>query len=252
MAWTKAKTTIVAGAGVLLVAIATRAIYQHYRYYSWQVQNPYSINLDQVPPQVKIVPARYSSGGGICWNNGKVLGIGQSIDTLLQLAYNTSKDRMVFSSEMPRDLFDFIANLPEDNVQALQREFEKTSNLSVRKEKRQTDVLLLTLKRRNAGGLRRSAAARSQSSSRWMGDKYEGINVPLSTLVLFLQQRFNIPVVDQTGLAGQFDIDISWRHSYPDTLKQAVVNDLGLELVPGRIPIEMLMVEAANQGGKTQ
>jgi uncharacterized protein (TIGR03435 family) len=246
MAWTKAKTVIGAGACVLLIAIAIRAIYEYYRYYPWQVQYPDSTILDRAPPQIKIVPARFSSGGGFAGDNGKMLGIGQSIDTLLQIVYNTDKSRMVFSTELPKGNYDFIANLPEDNVQALRREFEKTFNLTTKKEKREIDVLLLNIKRKNTGGLRSSATPRSPGSSEWWGDQYHCVNVPLSTLTAFLEQRFNIPIVDQTGLSGKFDIDVSWRHSYPDTLKQAVLHDLGLELFPVRKQVEILVMEKAN------
>jgi uncharacterized protein (TIGR03435 family) len=251
MAWTRRKTTFVAGAGVLLVAIAGSLIYKSCRYYAWQVQYPNSMEewerivslLDQVPPQLKIVRAKYSSEGGILGQNGKMLGIGQSIADLMQIAYGINKDRIVFSTELPKGNYDFIANLPGDNLEALRREMENKFNLTVKKEKRYTAVLLLKLKRRNVPGLRPNAKTRAPSSAQWWGDQYHCINVPLSTLVAFLEQRFEMPIVDQTGLAGRFDIDMSWRHSYPETLKQAVLHDLGLELVPGHRQLEMLVVE---------
>jgi uncharacterized protein (TIGR03435 family) len=57
-----------------------------------------------------------------------------------------------------------------------------------------------------------------------------------------------IPVIDQTGLTNNFDIDLKWKQSNwrepnPDGLKQAVLDQLGLELAPSREPIEMLVVE---------
>jgi uncharacterized protein (TIGR03435 family) len=57
-----------------------------------------------------------------------------------------------------------------------------------------------------------------------------------------------MPVVDQTGLTQNFDIDLTWNEqggqdSNHEALKQALLNQLGLELVPDSQPIEMLVVE---------
>jgi uncharacterized protein (TIGR03435 family) len=234
---------------VFLIAIAIRAIYGYYHYYPWQVQPPDIAILDSNPPQVVIVPARYSSGGGLIESNGRMLGIGQSIDTLLEITYNTSKARMTFSTELPKDKYDFIANLPKDNQQALRQEFDNIFNLTTKKDKRELDVLLLTIKHINTAGLRSSAASRSPGSpafSQWYGNNYYCANVPFSTFITFLEQRLNIPVVDQTRLSGKYDIDLSYRRSYPETLKQAVVRDLGLEFHPGHKQIEILVVEKAH------
>ena len=57
-----------------------------------------------------------------------------------------------------------------------------------------------------------------------------------------------VPVIDQTGLTGYFNIDLRWdaRHPRPaDAVKQAMLNRLGLELVPSRELVEMLVIEKA-------
>jgi uncharacterized protein (TIGR03435 family) len=58
---------------------------------------------------------------------------------------------------------------------------------------------------------------------------------------------FHIPVIDQTGLNGGFAFDLKWNEKGGlDQLKQAIVEQLGLELVPGVEPVEMLVVEKSN------
>jgi uncharacterized protein (TIGR03435 family) len=79
---------------------------------------------------------------------------------------------------------------------------------------------------------------------------YHSANVPLSKLAGFLEYYFEIPVVDRTGLDGRFNINIKWpeqdwEHRNPDALKQVLLDQLGLELVPSHEPIEMLVVERA-------
>ena len=251
MAWTKAKTAIVVGVGVLLAAgTATVTVKEirGQRPYPWQVKNADSRLLDRVPPQVKIVPTIFSPSEGWTGNNGKLLGMGKSINDLLAIANNTSKYRMVFPPKLPEDHYDFIANLPAGNDAALRREIERKFNLTVgRTEERETDVLLLTIKYKNARGLRPGTNQRSRSSNKGAG-YYDSVDTPLSYLAGFLEYYFEIPVVDRTGLDGRFDINIQWpekdwEHRNPDALKQVLLDKLGLELVPGREELEMLVVE---------
>jgi uncharacterized protein (TIGR03435 family) len=62
------------------------------------------------------------------------------------------------------------------------------------------------------------------------------------------------PVIDQTGLAGNFDIQLKlkmdefpadWKDHKIDDFQPALLNQLGLELVPTNMPIEMIIVEKA-------
>ena len=254
MAWTKAKTAIVAGVIVLLAVGTTTVTIQEvrgHRPYPWQVENSDYRILARVPPQVKIVPTIFSPKEGWNGSNGQMLGMGQSISNLLAAAYDTSKYQMVFSAKLPDSRYDFIANLPEGNNPALQREIKRRFNLiGARTEMRDTDVLLLTVKYKNASGLKHSANKSSDGSGNNGAGHYHWADAPLSELTGFLENYFEIPVVDRTGLAGQFNINIKWaerdadwKHRKPDALKQVLLDQLGLELVPTNMPVEMLVVE---------
>jgi uncharacterized protein (TIGR03435 family) len=77
-------------------------------------------------------------------------------------------------------------------------------------------------------------------------------NQPLSDIAGFLESEFNIQVIDRTGLTNRFDIDLKWKetdlqHPNLDALKQALLDQLGLELVPGREPVNLLIVEKVEQ-----
>ena len=65
-----------------------------------------------------------------------------------------------------------------------------------------------------------------------------------------LEEVFEVPIIDQTGLTGRYDVKLKWHesnsgHTEPEDMKQALIDQLGLELVPGREPIEMLVIEKA-------
>jgi uncharacterized protein (TIGR03435 family) len=111
------------------------------------------------------------------------------------------------------------------------------------------DVLLLTVKSRNAPGLRPSTTRRNSSLNN-EGNRFSCVNLPLTGLIDYLEYYLGIPVVDQTGLTSRFDIDLKlneqdWQQHNPDALKQILLDQLGLELVPSREEIEMLVVERA-------
>ena len=51
-------------------------------------------------------------------------------------------------------------------------------------------------------------------------------------------------VIDRTRIKGNMDIELNWDVT-PEGLKQALIDQLGLELVPGNEFIEFLVVEKA-------
>jgi uncharacterized protein (TIGR03435 family) len=59
-------------------------------------------------------------------------------------------------------------------------------------------------------------------------------------------------VVDQTGLTGNFDVQLKWtpdRTSQPASFLEAVREQLGLDLISRRRPAEVLVVDRADRSG---
>jgi len=252
MAWTKAKAAFVIGVGVLLAAgtttVTVKEIQQH-RVYPWQVKdiNTALQMLNRVPPQVRIVPTKFPDAPGD-WGDSydKMVGISQPVKKIVQTIYPWSTARTIFTAELPLGRYDYIANLPKGNVEALQQEVKRQFGIVGNRETRETDVLLLKIKSPGARGLRPSQSRKMSTAGK--AGQYTCINAKLSNLAEFLEIYFEIPVVDQTGLIGGFDFDLKWdetdwQHHHPDALKQVLLDQLGLELVPSREPIEMLVVE---------
>ena len=64
-----------------------------------------------------------------------------------------------------------------------------------------------------------------------------------------IESRVGVPVLDETGLTGHYDLQLQWRRgpdeSDKDAFVRAVREQLGPDLVPATQPLEMLVVEKA-------
>ena len=181
--------------------------------------------------------------------DGRALGINQPVKSILQRAYDAASPyRIVLNTELPAEKYDFLSNLPTGSREALQLALKKKFGVTGRFETRDTDVLLLKVKRSFAPGLRPSTTADSRMSAG--GGQIWFTGQSLAGLIPNLEEVFEVPIIDQTGLTGRYDVKLKWHesnsgHTNPEDLKQALLDQLGLELVPGRESIEMLIVEKA-------
>ena len=257
MAWTKAKTAIVSGVVVLLAAgtttVTVKEIAAHRAEASWRVPNP---NPDSAPLLVEILPAKFPDSVNnldVGSHGDNWIGIGRQVRDIARVAYGSRPGRILFADAEPRERYDFISTLPKASGAALQAELKRKLGFIGLRETRDTDVLVLKVRRSNAPGLKPPTFfGHSDGCSR---GHYYCDNAPLSSnsgyypgITRFLEEYFEMPVIDQTGLTQNFHIDLKWNERWGqdpnhDALKQALLDQLGLELVPGREPVEMLVVE---------
>lgn len=261
MAWTKAKIAIVAGLGVLVVGGATTVTFLKIQAYeasrnAWRHLGLNSHGVDQAPPQVQILPTRFpgqarnlaQTADGKKWG-----GVNVSLGEIIFAAYDWPAARIVFPAGQPQDRYDFIANVPQNPMKALQRELKAKLGVTGRPETQDVDVLYLRVHRSNAPGLMPAQPGASdwQSAGHYVCDDraLSSDQPPYQGLSRFLEEVFAKPIIDQTGLTQHFHIDLKWdpkarnRIEWTQRIQQAVLDQLGLELVPGRESVEMLVVE---------
>ena len=265
MAWTKVQTAIAVGVGILLVAgtttITVREIQAHTRY-PWEIQNLNLGMLHQFPPQTVIVPTVFNRENWIADNfgHGGSIGICLSVTNIVQLADEQDIYRMVFATNLPTERYDYFVKLKKDHgylwKSALLAELKSKLGVVEKKEVRNADVLLLEYKNPHASGLRPPGSLlrsmRLSSNMRGMiGTNFIAFFMsPISpSLQTALQSELQIPVIDRSGLTGNYDYKLTcdWSEQDPtrrkEKLKQTLYDQLGFELVPTNMPYEMLVVE---------
>ena len=72
-------------------------------------------------------------------------------------------------------------------------------------------------------------------------------NQGISTFCWYSEGLTDLPVLDRTGLSGNYDIELetNWGYGKPslEIMNQALFEQLGLALVPAYNTVEMLIVE---------
>jgi RNA polymerase sigma-70 factor, ECF subfamily len=254
MAWTKTKTIIGIGIGVLIAAGTTTVAMmgiEALQTPAWQKHYDLSF-VDRLPAQVKILPSLavtlkshlHVSGT----RHGKVLGLGQSVSDILMMAYGVGPAQLTWNAPIFgarynfESGYDYIANFPKDNNMVFQQAVRKTFGLAGRYETFDTNALILAVKFPNAPRLR-AASGESSGNEQW--NLYSAHGQGMDTLVNYLETRLGIVIVDQTQLEGNYDIDFTWDSGTREGLEQALLGQTGLELIPTNMTVQIVVIEPA-------
>jgi len=262
MAWAKMKMTFAVGMGALLLAVGTTLVTvgqtsKSVTDDSWRdlshfmSQSAMEADLAATPPQVTILPTIHPDWGSMWWadRTGRMLGMNSSLTNLLMDAYGIRNTHMIFPGPMAGGKYDFIANLPQGSDTALQAKIKELFGVVGHKAVLDTPVWVL-----RAGDPDKLNASVSKKKSPHQESKY----VDGKTLVVMEDESaaklasalegwlLQAPVLDRTGRAGRYDLNLSWDHSDKPKSTAALIDQLhqaGFELVASREKLEMLTVE---------
>jgi uncharacterized protein (TIGR03435 family) len=249
MAWTKAKIVIVTSVVVLLAAGTTTVTVKEIENHNdgkWDTGKIDSRILDKAPRIVKIIPTKYSNNSGWAGSNYRMLGINQSLEQIVQAVYRFGDPRTVCLTTLSKKKYDFISNVNSPSNDALKQEIKKQFGVVGRTETIETNVLFLRVKQANMPGLKKTTTHDDSSSSSENYGELQFINQPAAQIAAYAENMIELPIVEETGLKENFDIDLKWDQSNRiENFKQALTYQLGLELVPGTAPVEFLIIEKA-------
>ena len=269
MAWTKTKTAIVVSVGVLLATGTATVVVKkvtHQSEPSWandpRVWQGNLMVLRKLPEVILLRPTKFTNEPP-----GTVAGFGVTIDgcikdarknvdirELINLAYGIyprDMARSLFPKDLPREHFDFLFTMPRDVNEVLRNELKTRFGVIAHRENLDADALLLRLAdlktwERHINQTKNQYTKTRAALERSMGP------LPKSTIddkISGLEELMEKPVVNQTGLIEHYDLYFEWNTASGKTekenIQQALLDQLGLELVPTNMPIEMLVVEKA-------
>ncbi|HTS77461.1 MAG TPA: TIGR03435 family protein [Bryobacteraceae bacterium] len=71
--------------------------------------------------------------------------------------------------------------------------------------------------------------------------------VTMNALVNLLSSVEQTPMVDKTGLDGDYDIELNWDDDQGPALSTAVQQQLGLKLEPQKVPVVLFVIDSAQK-----
>jgi uncharacterized protein (TIGR03435 family) len=158
-----------------------------------------------------------------------------------------SSERIITNAPLPSGNFDYIASLPRGNEEALKQKVLEKFGVTAHVETREMDVLNLQIKTAGAPGLKPHTGDRKSSGSSSGNGRYTFKNEGITGVAWYAEGLFKVPVIDHTNLKGQYDVDLHWTDPdpYHAFFAQALLDQLGLELVPSKANLKVLVIDKA-------
>ncbi len=280
MAWTKAKTAILAGVTVILATGATtlavnRAMALSTNDLSWTDDPKYwtldlgdpdpqkAVNtfgaraaafdkrINKLPPVLILHPTKFRTNPGEINYNGKIIGRMVTLSELLKDAYDPEmKCRISAPPDLPKQRFDVMLTLPDDPLHpgaALQKAIKSKIGYVAHVETVQTNTLLLKVKTPDGPALLPTKGGEPSYPTRSPQDKIFIKNQQADGIAACFGALLHTLVINQTEIKGRYDISLAWemrgRETSEQAFKRTVMGELGFEFVPSRESREYLIVE---------
>jgi uncharacterized protein (TIGR03435 family) len=184
---------------------------------------------------------------------------GATASDLLTSIYHVSGPHLLIDVALPEGRFDVLIKAPNGGPQIeqlRQQAVEAALGIASHHEQHDLDAYVLTVKNKDAKGLRPTKTPNSSSLRTGLG-LYSCVNADFKSLVRLLEPLLEQPVVDETELAQRYDIDLKWEQPDKDTpnakgLIEALRDQLGLEATLAKRPIDVLVVSSQQPAGRLQ
>jgi len=203
--------------------------------------------------QVIIKPSQAVTGG-VYPQPGRITGDGVPLVVAIYKAYDMPPERVInrLPSQPGPSLLRFSVTVPKGREDRLhpffQQALEAAFEFKTRRETRELDVFVLTVSGQKTVSLVPSQAG--EQLAMFAKGKIRGQKQTLGSLAELLSGVLNAPVVDETGIQGEYDWELPYNHAGMDVLATALRERLGLELTATKRKMEVLIVEKAESSNR--
>lgn len=215
--------------------------------------------------------AGFVAGGGLC-GPARMQQAGSRVSFqritlcgLIRFAYDVKDYQVVempgwMKREEPSTFFDVDARTPGDSAAPVDQVREMVSSLlrdrfhvALHKEQRQLPVYALTV---NSDGPKLTGGPHERCRDVMKGAISVGpgtcFRMTMAQLAVFLSRETDRAVVDRTGLTERYGLSLEWSRARAPVDGQvsiftAVQEQLGLKLLPQRLPVEAIIVDSAER-----
>ena len=175
-----------------------------------------------------------------------------SLNKAIERAFDAKQTRIVTETELPVEKHDFYISVPPDisrpkNRDALEGAFAQgvaaTFGLTVRRERREVDLLVLKANATTLGSLSQSTNPRGEYQVE--PGEASATDKPMAALAGLLESITRKPVLDETGLTNRYSYDIKWeqKDARPNVAGVTeAVKKLGLDLVQVKKSLEVIVI----------
>jgi uncharacterized protein (TIGR03435 family) len=196
-------------------------------------------------------------------NHGAVTLSNTTLSECIQYAYGLTNEEQIAGPDWIRDRsvrFEIVAKAPPETPadqlhQMMQRLLNERFRLEMHREPRKVTHYQLAVAK--GGSKMRAAEGDGPSARRDYGrGRLSYTHLTMNRFVVLLSRQLKEPVLDRTGLAGAYNVELNWAPDDapasgdaipgPDIFS-AVQQQLGLKLEPSKEPLEVLVVDHAEK-----
>jgi uncharacterized protein (TIGR03435 family) len=219
---------------------------------------------DEAAPRFEVASVKPANsgkpGGGIATGHGRITIASETLKRCIMGAYGVGPNLIAGGpSWLDADRFEILATSGrgEDGDQALMSMLRtllaERFKLAVHRETRTMAALVLEVAK---NGPKLEAAEDGPATTQNGRGLIEARVITMTRLAEVLSRQTDVPVVDNTGLKGRFNLKLLWRPESarpPEeamerpSLSEALQQQLGLRLESRKMPIEVLVIDHAER-----
>jgi uncharacterized protein (TIGR03435 family) len=213
-----------------------------------------AVSADKSLFRILVRPTQ-SKYGNSAWGEGGISILHSAVLDAIASAYGVTSARIVTNCALPEGHFDFVIKMPSKRDASarswLRRAIATTFGLRFTRESRMADVYLLTAIHPNPENLAPTASTGGSNSRSGPGE-IQMVNATLGSLAADLEGLLGTPVLDETHLTNHYDFELRWpakegENPRPQTLMNAMRQQLGLELAPATRSVELIAVDRVSR-----